>query len=144
MLVGLNTQDGARFRPQNGQNHKLNPHKSTNTGQQSQNCVAQKRLSKPRRAGLSGKRQPEKRRAMAQPDQPRKNVLFILIDQLRADCLTGALAEHVELPNLRAFMETVRPFARLDPDRAIRDEPPLGTQWHAAAPRCADAGRRNA
>ncbi|OIQ44001.1 MAG: phosphonate monoester hydrolase [Roseobacter sp. MedPE-SW] len=33
-----------------------------------------------------------------------KNVLFILIDQLRADCLTGALAEHVALPNLRALM----------------------------------------
>ncbi|MDE4192311.1 sulfatase-like hydrolase/transferase [Phaeobacter gallaeciensis] len=49
---------------------------------------------------------------MAQPDQPRKNVLFILIDQLRADCLTGALAEHVELPNLRAFMETAVTFQR--------------------------------
>lgn len=35
---------------------------------------------------------------------PKKNVLFILIDQLRADCLTGALAEHVALPNLRALM----------------------------------------
>lgn len=36
------------------------------------------------------------------PDQ--KNVLFILIDQLRADCLQGALAAHVDLPNLRALM----------------------------------------
>jgi arylsulfatase A-like enzyme len=34
----------------------------------------------------------------------KKNVLFILIDQLRADCLTGALAAHVALPNLRALM----------------------------------------
>ncbi|EAQ43397.1 phosphonate monoester hydrolase, putative [Roseobacter sp. MED193] len=33
-----------------------------------------------------------------------KNVLFILIDQLRADCLTGALAAHVALPNLRDLM----------------------------------------
>ncbi|UWR88085.1 sulfatase-like hydrolase/transferase [Phaeobacter inhibens] len=34
----------------------------------------------------------------------RRNVLFILIDQMRADCLFGALAEHVALPNLRALM----------------------------------------
>ena len=30
---------------------------------------------------------------MAKP----RNVLFIVIDQLRADCLTGALATHVDL-----------------------------------------------
>ncbi len=41
--------------------------------------------------------------ASQQIPQP-KNVLFILIDQLRADCLTGALAAHVDLPNLRALM----------------------------------------
>ncbi|MGB3314268.1 MAG: alkaline phosphatase family protein [Albidovulum sp.] len=35
---------------------------------------------------------------------PRDNVLFVVIDQLRADCLDGALADHVELPNLRALM----------------------------------------
>lgn len=33
-----------------------------------------------------------------------QNVLFIIIDQLRADCLSGALADHVDLPNLRALM----------------------------------------
>ncbi|MDP5217174.1 alkaline phosphatase family protein [Ruegeria sp. 2205SS24-7] len=41
-----------------------------------------------------------------------KNVLFIIIDQLRADCLSGALAAHVELPNLRAFMEDAVSFER--------------------------------
>lgn len=41
---------------------------------------------------------------MAQDMPPKKNVLFILIDQLRADCLTGALAEHVALPHMRALM----------------------------------------
>ncbi|MCG7522200.1 sulfatase-like hydrolase/transferase [Ruegeria sp. Ofav3-42] len=38
------------------------------------------------------------------------NVLFIIIDQLRADCLNGALAAHVELPNLRAFMDEAVTF----------------------------------
>lgn len=33
----------------------------------------------------------------------KKNVLLIIIDQLRADCLNGAMAEHVALPNLRAL-----------------------------------------
>lgn len=32
------------------------------------------------------------------------NVLFVIIDQLRSDCLHGALAAHVRLPNLRALM----------------------------------------
>ncbi|NOC46699.1 alkaline phosphatase family protein [Ruegeria sp. HKCCD7559] len=41
-----------------------------------------------------------------------KNVLFIIIDQLRADCLNGALAEHVQLPNLRAFMDEAVSFTR--------------------------------
>lgn len=41
---------------------------------------------------------------MSRAAPEKKNVLFILIDQLRADCLTGALAEHVALPNLRALM----------------------------------------
>jgi arylsulfatase A-like enzyme len=40
------------------------------------------------------------------------NVLFVIIDQLRADCLSGALAEHVDLPNLRAFMDDAVTFAR--------------------------------
>ena len=34
---------------------------------------------------------------------PARNVLFIIIDQLRADCLKGALEAHVDLPNLRGF-----------------------------------------
>jgi len=40
------------------------------------------------------------------------NVLFIIIDQLRADCLKGALAAHVDLPNLRAFMDEAVTFDR--------------------------------
>ncbi|WP_170441101.1 sulfatase-like hydrolase/transferase [Ruegeria arenilitoris] len=40
------------------------------------------------------------------------NVLFIIIDQLRADCLRGALADHVNLPNLRAFMDEAVSFDR--------------------------------
>lgn len=31
------------------------------------------------------------------------NTLFIVIDQLRADCVFGALAAHLDLPNIRAF-----------------------------------------
>ncbi|MFA3916266.1 alkaline phosphatase family protein [Ruegeria hyattellae] len=41
-----------------------------------------------------------------------KNVLFIIIDQLRADCLSGALAAHVDLPNLHAFMDEAVSFER--------------------------------
>ena len=33
----------------------------------------------------------------------RPNVLFVVIDQLRADCVFGALAEHVDLPHIRAL-----------------------------------------
>ena len=33
-----------------------------------------------------------------------KNVLFVIIDQLRADCLFGPLAAHAHIPNLRALM----------------------------------------
>ena len=33
----------------------------------------------------------------------RPNVLIVVIDQLRADCVHGALAAHVDLPNLRAL-----------------------------------------
>jgi len=42
----------------------------------------------------------------------RKNVLFIIIDQLRADCLSGALADHVDLPHLRALMDESVVFAK--------------------------------
>lgn len=42
----------------------------------------------------------------------RRNVLFVIIDQLRADCLHGALAEHVHLPHLRALMAEGVSFTR--------------------------------
>ena len=45
---------------------------------------------------------------MAKP----RNVLFIVIDQLRADCLTGSLANHVDLPNLQHFMTEAVTFTR--------------------------------
>ena len=35
----------------------------------------------------------------------RQNVLFVTIDQFRADCLFGALGDYVKLPNLRALMQ---------------------------------------
>ena len=41
-----------------------------------------------------------------------RNVLFIIIDQLRADCVFGAMAEHVELPSIRAFMQEAVSFKR--------------------------------
>lgn len=41
-----------------------------------------------------------------------KNVLFIVIDQLRADCVFGELAQHIDLPNLRAFMADAVTFQR--------------------------------
>lgn len=42
----------------------------------------------------------------------RKNVLFIIIDQMRADCLSGALAGHVDLPHLRALAADAVSFTR--------------------------------
>ncbi len=44
--------------------------------------------------------------------QADRNVLFVVIDQLRADCLFGALADHVDLPNLRALMADAVAFRR--------------------------------
>ncbi|MDC0659572.1 alkaline phosphatase family protein [Leisingera sp. SS27] len=41
-----------------------------------------------------------------------RNVLFVIIDQLRADCLSGALADHVDLPNIRSFMQEAVSFNR--------------------------------
>lgn len=35
----------------------------------------------------------------------RPNILFVVFDQMRADCLSGALGAAVALPNLRAFMD---------------------------------------
>jgi len=40
----------------------------------------------------------------------RKNVLFILIDQFRADCLSGALSGHVDLPNIHALAQQAVSF----------------------------------
>lgn len=41
-----------------------------------------------------------------------RNVLFVIIDQLRADCLSGGLAVHALLPNLRALMDDGVTFRR--------------------------------
>jgi len=41
-----------------------------------------------------------------------KNVLFIVIDQFRADCVFGALAAHIDIPNLRALMDDAVTFQR--------------------------------
>jgi len=41
-----------------------------------------------------------------------KNVLFIVIDQLRADCIFGELAAHIDLPNLRGLMDDAVTFQR--------------------------------
>lgn len=35
----------------------------------------------------------------------RQNILFIIIDQLRADCVSGALEAHVAMPNIRALRD---------------------------------------
>lgn len=35
--------------------------------------------------------------------EPKPNTLFIVIDQLRADCVFGTLAKHLDLPNIRAL-----------------------------------------
>jgi len=40
------------------------------------------------------------------------NVLFILIDQFRADLVTGDLAGHVDLPNIRALRADAVSFER--------------------------------
>ena len=42
----------------------------------------------------------------------RRNVLFVVMDQMRADLLHGAFANHVDLPNLRALMGDAVSFRR--------------------------------
>ncbi len=42
---------------------------------------------------------------------PERKVLFIVIDQLRADCITGALAAHVATPNIDALRAEAVTFA---------------------------------
>ena len=49
---------------------------------------------------------------MSTTTEKQRNVLFILIDQMRADCLFGALADHVQLPNLQALMADAVTFTR--------------------------------
>lgn len=44
--------------------------------------------------------------------KPAAKVLFIVIDQLRADCVHGALAEAVDLPNLKMLMADSVTFRR--------------------------------
>ena len=41
-----------------------------------------------------------------------RKILFIVIDQLRADCVQGALADAIDLPNLRALMADGVTFGR--------------------------------
>jgi len=43
--------------------------------------------------------------------EARKNILVIIIDQLRADCVEGALAGHVNLPNINALRKDAVTFA---------------------------------
>jgi len=45
------------------------------------------------------------------PNNP-KNVLFLVIDQLRADCISGAMANAVPLPNLRALAQNSAMFTQ--------------------------------
>ncbi len=40
----------------------------------------------------------------------KRNVLFIVCDQLRADCVTGALAQHVKMPNIQALQNDAVTF----------------------------------
>jgi len=41
-----------------------------------------------------------------------RNILFVIFDQLRADCVSGALAQDVELPNIRRFRQEAVSFDR--------------------------------
>ena len=42
--------------------------------------------------------------------QTKPNTLFIVIDQLRADCVFGQLANHLDLPNMRALADDAVTF----------------------------------
>ncbi len=39
-------------------------------------------------------------------------VLFVIMDQFRADCINGALADHIDLPNIQAFRKEAVTFAK--------------------------------
>ena len=43
--------------------------------------------------------------------KPIRKTLFILLDQCRADAISGALGDHVELPNIRALMADAVSFS---------------------------------
>ena len=50
---------------------------------------------------------------MTQPQEnPARKILFITLDQFRADLLHGRLAEHASLPNLEAFAREATTFTR--------------------------------
>jgi arylsulfatase A-like enzyme len=68
-------------------------------------CLTRTRAAK---AGPFNLRQDE----IAMPNPSPRNVMFIIIDQMRADLLHGALADHVPLPNLRALMEDAVSFTQ--------------------------------
>lgn len=53
----------------------------------------------------------------------RKNVLFVIIDQLRADCVYGALAEKISIPNIRALMDEAVSFTGIIPSPALAAPP---------------------
>ncbi len=42
----------------------------------------------------------------------KRNVLFIVCDQLRADCVVGALSAHVQMPNIQALRRDAVTFTR--------------------------------
>lgn len=41
-----------------------------------------------------------------------RKILFIIPDQFRADCISGALAQHVDLPNIRALQQDAVTFTK--------------------------------
>ncbi len=43
-------------------------------------------------------------------DNSKKKILFIVIDQMRADLLNGPLAEHIDMPNLKSFQDDAVTF----------------------------------
>jgi len=42
----------------------------------------------------------------------KRKILIVIADQFRADCITGALAEHVDLPNIQAFRKEAVTFTK--------------------------------
>ena len=81
-------------------------------------------------------------------DKKSGNVLFIVADDLRADCLQLVINGQAVMPNLREFMEDAVTFRRhytvtcpcgpvpgQSPDRSLCDESPVrGAMVHRCAP----------